>query len=76
MSQRCPEFETNLSEYLGMRRVRFLEAHAADPAPVAKQCLTDPDLFKHLLEALEAAGSLTLYAYLVTGHLWHLAQGE
>ncbi|MCB4457898.1 hypothetical protein [Leisingera sp. McT4-56] len=72
--QRCPEFETYLSEHLGMKRVRFLEAHAADLAPVAKQCLSDPGLFKHLLEALEAAGSLTLYAYLVTGHLWHLAQ--
>lgn len=72
--QRCPEFEAYLSEYLGISRVRFLEAHSADPAPVAKQCRTDPNLFKHLQEVLEAAGSLTLYGYLVTGHLWQLAQ--
>ncbi|MFY0312463.1 hypothetical protein ACFMBG_21505 [Leisingera sp. D0M16] len=72
--QRRREFENYLSGYLGIRQVRFLEAHGADPAPVAKQCRTDPALFTPLLELLQAAGSLTLYAYLVTGHLWQLAQ--
>ncbi|AHD03716.1 hypothetical protein METH_23070 (plasmid) [Leisingera methylohalidivorans DSM 14336] len=72
--QRCPEFEAYLSEYLGISQVRFLEARAADPASVAKQCWSDPRLFRNLQEVLEAAGSLTLYAYLVTGHLWQLAE--
>lgn len=72
--QRCPEFEDYLSGYPGVRQVRFLEADGADPAPVAKQCRTRPALFTPLLELLRAAGSLTLHAYLVTGHLWQLAQ--
>ncbi len=72
--QRSPGFEAYLAEYLGIRQVRFLEAQGADPAPVAKQCRTSAALFGPLLELLRAAGSLTLHGYLVTGHLWQLAQ--
>ncbi len=72
--QRSPDFEAYLAEYLGIRQVRFLQAQGADPAPVAKQCRTSPALFAPLLELLRAAGSLTLHGYLVTGHLWQLAQ--
>jgi hypothetical protein len=70
---RVPSFEDYLNTWLGLSEVAFVEAHAADLDPVAKQCRTDPGLRARLFAGQDFQDEWTIRAYLTNGHVWRLA---